>query len=544
MRSFNFILLKNLNPLILFLIVLISAGKIPYLDRIANPDANVILRYLDHLRGLPQYLNDLVNLKTIDVQPLRDFSLFFDLYVFEKMGLNLTIFQNILFWFLSCLILRSILAKIFPEIKIRTIFYITMLFSIYPLMINTVLWGIARKHILSFLFILICTNELLSKEKNQRSFLIMFFCYFCSLLSQPINILWPIWAGIYCFFYDKKNLKKISFIFFPVMIFFLIINYIYYEYSEVFKILYQTKSIEIERLPDVILALGHYSVQLVFPFCLNYIYPLGDERQLIGIGILVFGIYFLIKKYEDKKFLITWSFFGVLPMFIILRTPYLLMDTYLILPFVTLVILLMKLCEKSKWNINNKILSLPIIIFVFINISESSKWQSLESFTFNSFKNRPSCQEALKSALISLDKHGSIEDEVKNYIQSKDCISLIDKKKMTESQMHVFVRLNSLIIFYDDSIPYERKIKALKMMAKKSAYPIMVMAAVFAEKNKNDEIEKIFNPNTEAVKDKFEGEYDYLIATRIYPYCRSEKLQNCLLATTPYIADSKKRTWY
>jgi len=53
-----------------------------------SPDASIILPYLNSTSSLAGYWNDLINLKTIDFQPIRDLSLGLDLMILKKFGLK------------------------------------------------------------------------------------------------------------------------------------------------------------------------------------------------------------------------------------------------------------------------------------------------------------------------------------------------------------------------------------------------------------------------------------------------------------------------
>ena len=302
--------------------------------------------YLEQLGSLHNYLIDLVNFETIDIQPIRDLSLYVDILIFKYFNLNVTVLHNLFIWFLSCLILRKILLKNFPTLNIFSANLLIILFSLYPLFSTTLLWGIARKHTLSFLFILLATNEIMKNDVRKISMIKSGFFYWLSILCQPINLLWPIWGIFWMFKHQKQRLRHYILIVLPIFLGGFWINWKYYNLSNVFKLYYHSKLESFVNIPEKILSLGHYVIQLVLPINLTFSYEIGHWQSIVGIPVGVLLFYFLFKKIKDHSFFFIWSIYGIGPLLIITNTPKLMLDCYLLVPSIAFFIILIKVFEQ------------------------------------------------------------------------------------------------------------------------------------------------------------------------------------------------------
>ena len=181
LKRYPFILLIIINLLVYF--PLITAIKT------VNPDAQIIYDQLFNLSGPIDYITKLFHFQTIDFQPIRDLTFFLDLFFFKKFNLNISIFQNFFLWIGCCYLIYRIQRIVFQEREVILCFLFLLLFSVNPLFTYTISWGIARKHILSFFFILFATLEVVTlKELTGKKSLKFTLLYLCSCLSQPITI--------------------------------------------------------------------------------------------------------------------------------------------------------------------------------------------------------------------------------------------------------------------------------------------------------------------------------------------------------------------
>jgi hypothetical protein len=237
--------LKSPHPLVIrvaIFIVIIICSFYPSLfaDKTVSPDAYFLLPYLDKINHLGDYFSQLFGLKTFDVQPVRDLSLWFDWMIFHQWGNNIFILHNAVLWLISGLFISKILEEENPNLShLRSTFCVGLFLS-YPIFAHIISFSMARKHILSFTLMVIATYYFLIflKKYQWKYGLIFSFSYLLAVFSQPICLLWPLWATIYIILLKKNDFKK----FIPYLIVLSIIffigfsaNYIYYEQSVFFQ---------------------------------------------------------------------------------------------------------------------------------------------------------------------------------------------------------------------------------------------------------------------------------------------------------------------
>jgi tryptophan-rich sensory protein len=217
----------------------------------------------------------------------------------------------------------------------------TALFAFSPIWISSVAWLAARKHLLSTLFIFISTSELTKLEKHdlkKKSTLKIAGFYFLSLISQPINILWPIWASYYL--HVKNKLKEAKLLLTSIMTLMLVFSIANYYYFSVFylKIGY-AKYLNfdfLEKVSRMFLALGRYFQLVVFPFS-ALPSPHSDHSPLNIIGMILFVclvifLYFKAKKnpHQKHQLLLPLSYFVIHLILISYNNNIFASDTYLL----------------------------------------------------------------------------------------------------------------------------------------------------------------------------------------------------------------------
>ena len=230
---------KAFQVFILFALVFAAYFPIITAHQKTDPDAKNILMILEESGNVSGYISKIMNLDTLDVQPLRDLSLSIDLYFLKNFDINSFVFQNVLWWVLSCFFLMKILESLFPDIDERKRFAIVLAFAAYPLFSNTVAWGMARKHLMALCFLLVPTWRL-TASRNSILFkdqIVICIFYGLSMLSQPIGVLWPFWAGLYVYFLRPELKRSFVSVFIGLIAIFLATyaaNTYYYSQSEYF----------------------------------------------------------------------------------------------------------------------------------------------------------------------------------------------------------------------------------------------------------------------------------------------------------------------
>jgi hypothetical protein len=500
-----------------------------------DPDAQIIIPNLE----AGNYFLNLFNLKTIDFQPVRDLTLRLDMWIFNTFDFRTIIIQNFLWWLGCCLMIYLILKELHQKTKTSWPLVLSVFFGVYPLFVPVVGWGMSRKHLLSFFFILIATFEILRvKDLNLKASLKIATFFLLSVLSQPITILWSVWALI---FLGKRFPRFTLFKFlapsFAVTALITIVNYIYYEYSEVFKHHFESKTSEALNIPDKLLALGHYFFQLFFPYQLSFKYELGDYQVLIGLIPLAIILFLCYKIRSFRALALGWLSLGFLTLVVILNTPNVLSDSYLLVPAFTLLVVV------SNYLPNK---TLPIFVPIIIALSlyshiESKNWLNPILLTEVSFDRRPNCRNALNYSRMNYEEFKKGPPAANEYILRHECL-----KNQAGTQYSSATNINFLgyMFFHEDEIPLDIRINTLEQFSRTSLIAEMTLAGLFIKMGDNERARETINEIIiKAKKIEISGkEFHTITAYVVQPYCEKEKWQECLEITSKF--SRKMKTIY
>ena len=385
---------------------------------------------------------------------------------------------------------------------------------------------------LSFLFISLASLFLINSESqksNSKIFIAIFF-YFLSLLAQPINILWPIWAFVYT---GKSKLKTLS-LSLVIALIFGIINHLYYENSEIFKHYYNPKTGDVFNIGDRLLALGHYVSQLFLPIDLTYMYYLGDIKELIGLLVAVVLI-LICFKHKQARFLFGWGVYLALPLLIVSNKPQIISDTYLLTPALGLFFILTCLLERiiNLKVVASVLVSVGILSSVWLNYSYSKSWLSPIAFAQNAFDHRQVCDTAILLARMKLDSMGKMDGPEKDYLKDYECFKSSNSNVPTDSELFIQeIRVQALVLFYGNEIPLEEKIAALQSLGSKAVYHRMVLAALYAINNRKEDVVNVMGAiRKEELVPGNTKEIDRVAILFLHPYCLKIKDAHCLSIT-------------
>lgn len=521
---------------ILFVLVFVTYYPIITSHHKTDPDAKNILTILEEAGGISGYVEKIKTLNNLDVQPLRDLSLSIDLFFLNHTHTNTFIFQNLIWWILSCLVIFKLLEAIFPELSPEKRFLIVLSFSVYPLFSNTIAWGMARKHLLSFFFILISTWRLISaKESLSRKDQIMICLgYFFAMISQPISILWPFWAMAYVY-YLRPELKK-SFI--PVclvlmavgLLIFLANNY-YYTHSQFFLERYPSKKGQPFNFGGKILATGHYISNLILPYFPSFQYTLGHWTTLAGL-ILIAPIALIIKNKCHNKHTYVWLFLCVFPLIPMMTLPEMVQDTYLLLPAFGALVLVIRYFQQFSSSYF-KILFLLIPLWMGFSFVQGQAWLSKSSLMKMSFKNAPNCLTAMNSVRVDLLDLKPANYEAIDYYLDHECVN---PSVMSEHNMSDAYYLNALILLFDKRLDTEKRISTLKVGAeKKNLFALSALIALLIQEKRNSEIPNYMGTLLETYQEFSQPTYESIAAKIIFPYCVRNQQQDCVEALRRHV---------
>lgn len=502
------------RPVLLLLALILSYAPVLLTNHPVNPDAQFIIPNLTEVSGINEYIQNLFSLKTIDVQPVRDLTFTADILIFKLTGWNSFIWINLLLFWLSGFLLYRILNFIFRDLSENQLWMIIACFLLYPLFSQTVAWGMARKHLLAFVFILAATDAWLRKKRFSTIF------YGLSVFSQPITLLWPCWAAVQ----NPKNWKKLipSFL---LMILTVAVNFIYYRHSEVFRSIYGTKINELAAVPEKTLALGHYVFQLIFPYLLSNRYGLGHWSTLAGLGLIVLLFLYFRKRVEKERFL-SWGLFLVFPILIVIAQASSLYDTYLLAPGVAFLILIL---ASLKIPFSTRVLIIPVLIWGSLTFYEAFKWRDEVTLTERSFSRRPDCLSAFQHARSSYEEGRLPSRDSLAYLRDYDC------RDLPVSVQHR-INLDASIALYENYGTIDERIEKLKGLNIHGIYPGFALVSLYIKTGRKDDAKtKLAELHRQWAGLRFRNEFIPMTAEIIEPFCRKEADRDCLELIKPFI---------
>ncbi len=480
-----------------------------------SPDAQIILSSIESYKSLFDYFSSLFSFGTIDIQPVRDASLFFDLWIFRHTGLNLFIFTN-------CLILAGICSLIYQSIEKETltnldlyVFIVIGCFAVHPAISQSVNWTMARKHLLAVFFIILATKSFL---RSGRWYL---FFYVISLLSNPVALLWPVWAvsrrGLKNLF-KKESLPLMISLF--IMLGAAVVNYIYYFQSTSFQAIYGVKPSTF-AFTDIFLHLSKHLFQIFIPYQLTFKYQL-TPQDLWGFLPGVITVLILLKFRLMKNW--KWLTLGLIPLLLFLKTPGTFYDTYLILPLLGLIATFCEINSRKKFQIP---VALGILlIFGTFTLSNNRIWERPHDFFARNFSLSMSCSTAQQYALHSYLEKTKLRQDAYDFLENNDCLNPeLAGEPITRL---LVVHIESMKYLIEDDIELSYRKEKLLEMGTKNYYPLLMYATLMAKENDSIEFERAVR----ILNEKFQGTDFRLdpdgVYSRVLPeFCRNNNIQAC-----------------
>jgi hypothetical protein len=381
----------------LTLILLASASiffRVISADPILARDDSHILAHLHGISSILDLLKAGQISSVIAFQPVRDLSYFLDIWIGKHFGFSSFHFTNFLIW-------GAIVLTVFFTLKLlyedsRLAIALTALFALHPVFVGSIAWVAARKHLLSCFFALLATFSLLRFQKKGGSKLLHAVCiilaYSLSVLSQPITLLWPLWALVYCFCIPREKRRTgmltLSMVCVPILIAGGIANFAYYnELYPVHTSAQKWVSTELSGVP--LLALGRYFFNLFIPVRLALVYYPGSALNVSGLVLGFILLIFLRLRIHPRRFL-PWFFYLLFPLAVVTIKPtnVFVSDTYLLTAafgFINLAAL-----AFGALKIKPKYVIYPLLAcFALLSWKQVSAWESDRALWMSSYATEP-----------------------------------------------------------------------------------------------------------------------------------------------------------
>ncbi|MBF0314160.1 MAG: hypothetical protein HQK52_12145 [Oligoflexia bacterium] len=461
-------------------------------------DYDVVITPLSKVSSISEYLKLMFSLKTVDIQPIRDFSHLLDLYLL-KHGIFFFHAHNLLCWFLIIFVVSKIFSLISNSRPLAML--VTLLFAFHPALLQSVNLVVGRKHLLAFLFITMATYLLLKAQvqvQQQNSviakkwpstlpafptfLLLLTLLYTLSIFSQPITLLWSCWCilFIFLFFHNDSDNKhehgnKTLYSYTPLLLMLLLMlfniaaNAYYYEHYYAVQFASSKYDGSEEYIYIKLLALGRMFFQLIYPHDFTFLYSSDSLKNWIGLGLLIPFLY-ILKKRLPLKSLLLWISFSLIPIPILLyrMTQIFYQDAYLLVPslgfFILLLLLLHSFLPAQKerqrsWAIALFACSIPLFIsFCYRTFSELKLLTDGTAYLKNSYEKEPSCRTLFAYAYHTLYAHSVSEGlPLAKKFFSKNCSFYTSAIDNATSE-----KMLAITIYSDQEIDIESKINSLK----------------------------------------------------------------------------------
>ena len=355
-------------------------------DPLLGRDDRSLVEPLAALPSFSAYFEALSASRILDLQPVRDASFVVNIWLSRTTGRGFFHATNYVLWIVVvCLVFRLLRSLAVPP---AVAVIATCLFAVHPALAMSVSWVAARKHLLSCLFILVatlCMRRAIHTGTSGRLTLGTVSAYALSVFSQPITVLWPIWAATVAWLAGRDRFRRLALIplcCVPVLIACVALNLSYYAGDYVEQVS-ADKFVDGPQFGVSLLALGRAFFNLLVPVRIATSYDPGSGYNLVGLLLLAPLGMWSFKRLPLAQAL-GWMMFALLPLAVVLgrMTHIFLSDSYLLTPAVGLTSLLALLAAHSAdwaWPRRRVALGLSValgVAFWGLSVDVTRSWQS------------------------------------------------------------------------------------------------------------------------------------------------------------------------
>lgn len=304
----------------------------------------------------------------------------------NPIGFHLT---NILINMISCLVLFSVLNKLFKNYKSGNLAALlaTLIFSSHPVHTEAVSWISGRTDSIATLFFFISFFYYIKKNDDNKinhSIILSLLFYTLGLLSKEMVITLPVLIFLYDYVFLKKNLKTLFknriniYLLFAVLTFlYLIIRYLVLRnVPERETYMYFYGKDFITGFATMLKTIPVYLKLLILPVNLIYHYNgvISDSNSILNINvilslILIFSLFFasyiLYKRYNEISFALLFILVSFLPVMNIVPSMNLMAERFLYLTSFSVSLLIAYVIVKFERYKNPLIAFFSVIIVTF-----------------------------------------------------------------------------------------------------------------------------------------------------------------------------------
>ena len=278
----------------------------------------------------------------------------------------------------------------FPEIA-------TLLFALYPLNVDNIVWIVGRGDLLLLLWGSLTFLFLELFVKNGKYYYLIFssFFYLLGILSKEAFLFFlPI-----LFLYELIKRKKINIPYHLlnvlISVFFFVLKYKILEAKNFRFIIFSSF---IDNIKVVITTIGYYFRSAVFPLFHDMFIPLENVMNLsyflAGTLSILVCVYLLYKSRKDKELIIPLSFIiifvgGHLLLLFVSLFPFKIYSRYMMIPALGLIWIFVKIICRLKERIRLSLVFVVLLLFIPSTVISTISYKSELSFFQRANKSYP-----------------------------------------------------------------------------------------------------------------------------------------------------------
>ena len=494
-------------------------------DPITTYDDTLILSGVDKLHSFHDYISRFMTGKVLDIQPVRDLSYIIDYKIKSLISFHSFHLTNLLLWLGICFFFKRILdlVDVKKDEHRWLIWSLVFLYAFSPVFNSSVAWIAGRKHLLSTFFIIWATWYFLTKKEKpftRGDTKTLTALYLLSVLSQPINILWPLFVLAYS--YTEKKIKErrvLLGILAFVAVIFLFSNYYYYG-TLYEKISGGDGKYDSNFGPGLsLLALGRYFYLTLFPFdSLPVSHHQGSWENMIGLVALIASLLWLYKRRVGAAVIACFVLYFFIPLIPVTYkvTRIFCSDTYLLNASLGLYTAIFLIFKNTKFKHTSSVLFFYAFILFCFNFKYIKNFESTESIFSYAYSREPT---PMSIAVVA--------DNLIKQEKFSDAKLPIEQLEIMEPDNRFLSKLKSDAVYLDPQIKEEEKIKALDLIKPKS--PIVYLRLALLNSNRNHSgafeanIDKILSDSQAYIHNSYLRNEEVLALIRVS--CEKNKIE-------------------
>lgn len=524
----------------LTLIVLGTYFQLILKDTILGYDDNLLLGSLKNVQSLPDYFQKINSGVILDIQPVRDLSYWIDFKLFNLFQGHYSFHLSNVFILLGCCWLFFQILRYF-DIPDALSFFIVLFFALNPNTSGAAAWIAARKHLLSAFFIFWATLYYL---RHQNSFDLkkishLALLYSLSVLSQPISLLWVIWAIGWHLIKKNQNLFTLTIPLLSLFSLFLGLNFWYYKviYAQKVTLFSKFSSLTNYDLGNPLLALGRYFYQVVVPFgALPTSHYPGSIENIIGLFFLAIFPLLIFKIHKDKTRAL-WILFFLLPLSIVTlnMTNIFCSDTYLLggsIGFYIAFALLIKDIPQSK--ILAYAFGIYALFIASFNFNYVQIFQNENQLWAYSFEKEPTPQTA-----------GVVSSNFIREGRFYESFKIIEQVQTLWPNHPYLSQMIAENIFFNTNLSNARKIEELEKITLKSPSKYFYQSILYGREGNNLKLSETIGSIVEdpaLFNIEFRGSEEIVGAAVIY-MCTYYNIKGCAEKWNTFVNAHVKQRW-